>query len=237
MTRTAPDHERWADATASYLLGALPDEELPAFEAHLAGCPACREEVAALRPAADALPASAPRVEPPPELKARIMGVVEAEAELLAAAAGPARQPRAAARPRRRIAWLGWTAAATAAAVAVAALAVSLSGAGEHTVPLVVDRAQAGEARGEVRMRDGSATIVVAGLPEPGAGRVYQVWVKPPGRPPRPTSALFVPARDGSATTGVPVEVDEHEAILVTSEPAGGSRAPTRVPLLAADMS
>ena len=46
---TGPDHDRWADAAGAYLLGALPDDERAAFEAHLAGCAACREEVDELR--------------------------------------------------------------------------------------------------------------------------------------------------------------------------------------------
>ena len=35
-----------ADTVAAYLLGALPDEERRAFEAHLADCAHCREDVA-----------------------------------------------------------------------------------------------------------------------------------------------------------------------------------------------
>ena len=40
----------------AYVLGALPEDEREAFEAHLASCPACRAEVDELRRAADALP-------------------------------------------------------------------------------------------------------------------------------------------------------------------------------------
>ena len=45
MQTAGPDHERWEDAAAAYLLGALDDDERAGFEAHLAGCPACRAEV------------------------------------------------------------------------------------------------------------------------------------------------------------------------------------------------
>ena len=44
---------------AAYLLGALPDDERSGFEAHLAGCNVCADEVATLRVAADALPSLA----------------------------------------------------------------------------------------------------------------------------------------------------------------------------------
>ncbi|MGY2875427.1 hypothetical protein ACVW00_002617 [Marmoricola sp. URHA0025 HA25] len=36
------------DSAAAYVLGALPASERPAFEAHLAGCPDCRQSVAEL---------------------------------------------------------------------------------------------------------------------------------------------------------------------------------------------
>jgi anti-sigma factor RsiW len=49
-------HERWDDAAAGYLLGALPEPERAEFEAHLEGCPACREEHASLRELVDGRP-------------------------------------------------------------------------------------------------------------------------------------------------------------------------------------
>ena len=102
MTRFGPDHERWADAVGSFLLGSMPDDELGGFEEHLSECPACRDEVERLRVAADALPVSVPLVPPPPALKDRIMTVVEAEAELLASADPVARPARREAKPRAR---------------------------------------------------------------------------------------------------------------------------------------
>ena len=61
-----PDHDRWADATGAYLLGALDEDERAGFEAHLDQCAFCDEEVVFLRVASDALPAAAPQVAPPP---------------------------------------------------------------------------------------------------------------------------------------------------------------------------
>ncbi|MDP9384766.1 MAG: zf-HC2 domain-containing protein, partial [Actinomycetota bacterium] len=93
MSRTAPDHDRWADDLGAYLLEALPDGERQGFEAHLEACERCREELAELSVAADALPASVEQFSPPPELRDRIMAVVNAEAELLAAAGPGADRP------------------------------------------------------------------------------------------------------------------------------------------------
>ena len=93
---TGPEHDRWEDAAATYVLGALPEGERHGYEAHLRTCPVCRDEVEDLRVAAEALPSSPPPMLPPPTLKARIMAEVEREAQLLASACAPAREaPRA----------------------------------------------------------------------------------------------------------------------------------------------
>jgi anti-sigma factor RsiW len=44
MQTSGPGHEHWHDATGAYVLGALDAAEHAAFEEHLAGCPACRED-------------------------------------------------------------------------------------------------------------------------------------------------------------------------------------------------
>jgi anti-sigma factor RsiW len=238
MTATGPGHERWGDATGAYLLRALDDAERAEFEAHLAACPACRREVDDLRPAVEALPVSAPPVTPPRALRDRIMTEVEREASLLAAAG----EPRAAApapRPRRRfgLSWLpSWAAGGLALAALLVGLVVGrgLADDGGRTVTAALDRAQAPNASAELEIRDGGATLVSQDLPAPPRGRVYQVWLKRPGRPPQPTATLFTPRRDGSATASVPGSLDGVEQVLVSTEPRGGSPAPTSMPILSA---
>jgi anti-sigma-K factor RskA len=236
------DHERWADSAAAYLLGALPDAEADAFERHLADCPLCREEVEGLAPAAHALPSAVDPVAPPASLKARIMAEVEREASLLAAAGPEADRPARA--PRRR-GWLGlprWAPVAVAAllllGVAIGVGASQLGGSGEHTVQAqVLDKSRAPDASVEVELASDGATLVARGLPAPPPGRVYQIWLKRPGHAPEPTSALFTPRRDGTATAMVPGSLEGVAQMLVTDEPSGGSRQPTTDPLLAAKMS
>ena len=99
-----PEHDRFQDAAATYVLGALTDDELQNYEAHLQQCATCRDEVEYLRVAAEALPVSPPPMLPPPALKARIMAEVEREAALLAAAGPEADRPPAPKRRRRRFA-------------------------------------------------------------------------------------------------------------------------------------
>lgn len=244
MTTPGPDHERWADAVGAYLLGALEPDEGRGFEEHLVSCPVCRRDVEELRVAADALPVSVPLVTPPAALKDRIMSVVRSEAELLAAAGSradvPAAEPAPSGGERRRWwspgAWLrrpGVALACAAVLVAGGAIAgIALTG-GEDTRTVV---AQTLSPQAEVRLEIGedAATLVAHHMPAPPRGRIYQVWLKRPGRDPEPTSVLWSTRGDGSAEVAVPGSLEGVEAVLVTDEPEGGSEAPTRRPVITA---
>jgi anti-sigma-K factor RskA len=238
MSTRGPDHEQWADAVGAYLLGALETDECERFEAHLSACPLCRADVADLRVAADALPVSVPLVSPPPALKGRIMEVVNSEAELLAAAGQRADAPR----PSRGGAWgrfLGGL--SMRPGVALACALVLLAGGGLAGVLLsgddartVVAQTQAPGAEVELKIRDDGSTLVARNMPAPPSGRIYQVWLKRPGKDPEPTSVLWSTRGDGSAEVAVPGSLDGVEAVLVTDEPAGGSTKPTKPPVITA---
>ena len=238
------DHERWADSVAPYLLGALPEDETEAFEAHLAHCADCREELDVLVPAVHALPASVEPVAPPPALKARIMAEVEREASLLAAAGPEADRPPARERRRR------WHFSMPRLAPLAAAAALLFVGVGDrhrrHPARLGRhedghrqgrhDRGAAGPARAQARRRHGDADRARApararGPRLPGVGQAARARI--PSRPPRCSR----PRKDGTATAMVPGPLDGVEQMLVTDEPAGGSRVPTRRPFLVASMS
>jgi anti-sigma-K factor RskA len=232
-------HEQWVDTAGAYVLGALDDREREAFEAHMAGCAACRGEVEQLRVAADALPAGVPQFAPPPELKDRIMAIVNAEAELLAAAGGQADRPPAPARRRARrplLAWLSRPAVALACALALIVAGVGagvLLGGGDDTHTVVAET-QAPGAQVELQLSDDSATLVARHMPPPPSGRIYQVWLKRPGQDPQPTSVLWSVDAAGSADVAVPGSMEGVESVLVTDEPEGGSRTPTRAPVISA---
>ena len=232
-----PDHERWQDAAGAYVLNALPEDECRAFEAHLADCPACRAEAAELGVAAHALPLSAPALRPPPALKARIMAEVEREAALLASASSaprtePAQRKRRWGFPRLTMPAVAFACAALIAGVVAGGL---LFGGGdgtryefESTIP---------QASAELDVRDQGAILVADNLPQPDPGKVYMVWIQRPGHAPEPTSALFTPRRDGSATASVTGDLDGVESVLVNTEPVGGSTTPTSTPFLTAKLS
>src|SRR4029079_13067182 len=110
-------------------------------------------------------------------------------------------RPGAGPRPSRPPWWRRWTfslrpiPAAVAAAVLIAVGVgggVLLSG-GEsaRTVQAQVVVPSSPAARASLTVGDNRATLRVRDFPAPPPGRVYQVWLKRPGRSPDPTTALF----------------------------------------------
>jgi anti-sigma-K factor RskA len=238
------EHQRYEDNAAPYLLGALSELERQAFESHLEHCARCREDVDRLRPAADALPRSVTPVEPPPGLKAALMEVVEREGRRPDT---PARRPRGA-RLRDLLPSLGgvrpaaaWVTAALLLALGIAGgfgIAQITGGNSTHTVQASVDRARAPAATASLRVYgDGKngALLRARGLPRLPAGRVYQAWVQR-GREIVP-EATFDVDRRGVAATAVIEDLRGAKAVMVTSEPLGGSAAPSEHPILQASLS
>lgn len=246
MNAEARDHVFYEESAGAYVLAALSEEETRTFEAHLEDCPRCRQDVAELRVAAEALPASAPPVPPPPELKERIMSIVRAEAQLLQAAGDRADSVEPSRRERRGFRWLtGSLRLRPAVALAASAFALVLGGAvgfalngdgggGEaRTIVAKVDRKAAPNASAALRVVDGSGTLEVQGMENPSRGRVYQVWLQRGDMGPTPTNALFTVRSDGTASVSVPGDLDEVDQVMVTAEPAGGSSVPSESPVIA----
>jgi anti-sigma factor RsiW len=233
---TARDHAEYRDEIGAYLLGALTDLERQAFERHVAGCAECRDELERLRPAADALPRSVEQVEPPPGLKTSLMEVVDREARERSGA--PAARKR---RPRRfRLPSLaGIRPALVAGALVLGLLAgfgvAQLAGGGDdtRTIAATVDQGRLPDASASLRIQgDGEegAILSVQGLPPAGDDQDYQAWVQRDGTVvPQPT---FDVGADGGGAAAVPDDLSGAEAVLVTREPQGGSRAPSEQPVI-----
>jgi hypothetical protein len=210
------EHVHHHDDVGAYLLGALNDLERQAFERHLRGCAECQEELARLRPAADALPGSVQQFEPPARLKASLMEVVEREARVTEL-------------PRRR-----FTRPLAVAAVLLLGLVVGfgvaqLGGDDEtRTLAATVDQAMP-NAGGSLRVSSGDATLRLHDMPRLGGTRVYQVWLQ--------HGDHLVPARTfevGASGTGrVQLRgVDDADGVYVTREPSGGAQVPSEDPIV-----
>ena len=224
-----------SEDVGAYLLGALNELESSSFEAELEHNESLRKEVEHLRVAADALPASPIQMTPPPELKDRIMAVVHAEAQLLTAAQP---EPR---RRRRTLAVLkpGWWSLRPGLALAMTLLILvigagsALLGESALTDEEKVTLAEVGSAK-LIERASGHSTLTATDLAAPGPRRVYQVWLQHEGEDPTPTNALFSTSSDGTASVDVPGSLEDVEAVLVTSEPEGGSLSPTTEPVIIA---
>jgi anti-sigma-K factor RskA len=235
-------HEQYEDNVGAYLLGALPELETEVFEKHLAGCATCRRELDQLRVASEALPRAVEPVVPPPELKESLMATVWAEAE-----------ERQEAKARRR--WAppflerlprltpGFAAVAAACVLAIGVGigigVASIGGSSAKTVTALVDRTQAPSGNASLRVPSGEgkgALLSVQGLPDPGAGKVYEVWVQRDGTM-RPAGALFSVGSGGSGSAGIPGSLKGVEAVAVTAERDGGTLKPTRMPVITVKLS
>jgi hypothetical protein len=106
------------DQLAEQLLGTLEERADAAVRSHLRGCGSCRAEISALADGVATLAAAAHDVEPPAELRGRILDVLEDEW-----AAGPPAE----AAPSRRRGWRVAAAGALAAALVWAAVATVLA--------------------------------------------------------------------------------------------------------------
>jgi anti-sigma-K factor RskA len=238
---------KWSEAVAPYVLGALDEAEQRAFEAHMADCASCRQELAGLTPAVRLLATAVDEVEPPADLRRRLMAQVNAEAELLRT--GGAERNLGAAPVRGPTRWLGTLRLPVAAAALAAALLIGLGIAGgvllagnnepaRRVITAQVARGVATDARGRLVVADGVAQLDLRAMPAPPAGKVYQVWFMVPGmRRPQPTNVLFSVRRGGTATVAVPLGHPRPRELLVTAEPDGGSNQPTSSPVVAARLT
>ncbi|MFG2622581.1 anti-sigma factor [Streptomyces sp. NPDC048507] len=231
---------------AAYALGALEDGERKDFDAHIRTCEACRQEAAEFEATAARL-AAAVAQPPPPAVKAQVMAAIEGVRQL------PPRIPSAASAPvlggllRRRALPLALAASVVAAMLGGVAVWQERTGRDLQQqarqaqqrldeVSTVLAAPDARTAHG--RTANGAVTTVVAsarqnkavftagGLPAPGAGKTYQLWLDHDGTM-RPAGFID---HDGTVVlTGNPADAG---AVGLTLEPTGGSPRPTTAPLI-----
>jgi anti-sigma-K factor RskA len=217
------EHEARRDDLATYLLGALESAEAAELEQHLAGCEECRTELEWLRPAAQMLPESVERLEPPSELRARIMADVEADAAAVRPPSRPAR---------------GWRGFVLRPAFALAALALFAAGIAGYAIsdggggagPTTVAAGQAPGVTAKMVREGDTGTLRLANVHQLPSEEVLQAWVRR-GKRIESARTLFVPNRDGTATAVID-HMDGVNAVMVTAEPRGGSSYPTSEPIV-----
>ena len=211
------DHNNWSEDLAAYMLGALEPGEAAGFERHLEGCERCQAELRWFEPAVQTLPESIERQEPPRSLRENLMAEVRADLR-------PAKKPR----PR----WSWRPAVAFAAMVlvvaAVAGYEIGKGGGGEEGASTVVSRSH-GITVKMVREGEGG-TLRLTGVNQLPPEKVLEAWVRREGKV-EPVPALFVPDREGRASTQIE-DMNGVDTVMVTEEPQGGSKEPTSEPLV-----
>lgn len=227
------DRDRFADDIAAYALGALEPEEADALRAHLQVCVVCGDEFHAFEEVVETFPEKVALHPAPGHLRRRVLAEIR-------------RGGRDAPTGRRRGRATGPTRpstlrAAVIASVVVAAIMVAVTwGFAEHgstsarVFPATVKPAGTSA---WLRVSGDRASLRVRDLAPPSAGEIYEVWLERRDGVPRPTSALFGVTHNGGAEVVVPGSVRGVVRMIVTQEPAGGSRTPTSPPVISARLA
>lgn len=246
------DHDQHA-LSGAYAVDALDADERARFEAHLATCADCREEVASLQEAA-ALLGTDP-VEPPSSVRDSVLAGIASIRPLppVTSETAPTATPTsgdelAARRTRRSLAQrLARTPLLVAAAVVLllavgTALVRPWADQATDTPPSAIDRVLTASDAVSVRKEfpDGSRATVTVSRSEGRAviqtedmalapdGKVYELWLQTP-------DGAMVPAglMPDEADNKVLLEGDasEAKAVGITVEPDGGSEIPHSTPI------
>jgi hypothetical protein len=210
-------------------LGALESDEEERVRAHTPGCASCTRELEALAPAVAVLGESVEQLEPPRELRDRVLAIVRQEADARQAPV-PARATPALGGIRRFLLRpaTGLAALAVAGAGVAGYLVHDTGGDHDSTVPV---EAQTGIG-GTLVVGDTSSMLNMHGMAQLPKGAVYQTWVQRDSSV-RPSSN-FIPDRSGNAVTAVDGHLVPGDEVMVTRESAPGHTKPTPPVLLTA---
>ena len=245
-------HAHDLDQVAVYALGALPEAQARDVARIIATCAECRAEYALLRDAACCigwtaeLPIGSTQA-PRPLVKAAIMEAIR-----------PSAVPSIAPSSRRR-AWPAYLVAAAAIVIAIfsaisnASMRSEVAALKERNGSLAARIATEAQGRAAdrqilaallasdaqhfavgggdvVRYRD-MLLVAMRQLPPPPKGKVYQAWTLAHGATAVAPSATFVPSKAGWVVVALPEKAAGIDAVALSVEPDGGSKAPTSKPL------
>jgi anti-sigma-K factor RskA len=212
----------------AYSLGALDPDELSEVESHVPDCRRCTRELEAMAPAVAVLGESVEQLEPPPELRERVMSIVHREAGAREAQAAPPRRER---RGFRGFLLRPAAGLATLAVVAAGVTGYLLNdnGGGEQTtVPVTAEKGIGGT----LTIGSNSSLLDLHGMQQLTGTAVYKAWVAK-GDSITPSSD-FTPDADGEATATVDGHLTPGTKVMVTREPKPGRTTPTPPILLSA---
>ncbi len=226
--------------SGAYALDALSPEEAARFELHLEGCDTCRAEVAEFREVAARLGARTAE-SPPTTLRDRVL--THADRTRQDPPAGKqAETDEGTVVPLRRRRWAAGLLAAAAVVLVAGLVGVQLVDREPETPALAAPAAQVfsaddaeavtvptrngGKLRVAVSEDRGEMAVDTRSLPDPGEGRVYQLWT---GHEGEMIDAGVLTPTDTGAAMDMP---EPGDTVNLTVEPAGGSEQPTSDPIV-----
>ncbi len=242
-------NERHEDLVAALALGVSLGDDRAELEKHLAeGCARCEELLADLRGAATAFAATAPKVEPPPELRAKVLGALgparvapprsgpsawralAAAAALLLVAVGldDARLRREREDLRSRTADLGDRLRTAETALAERTLRARVLESDDVQMMILGGRDPQPQARARVfwSERAKRGILVASNLAPLPTDRQYELWVFQKGKPIN-AGVFDVDAQGRALFESTDFPEPQAQNFAVTVEPRGGVPAPT----------
>jgi len=224
-------HDEMKALVPSYVLGALPAEEMHLVRGHIVSCDECMADADTFSDTAASLALAVDPIELPKGFADRVV-----------AAATATGGQEAAERARNVRRWsLISVLSGVALLVAFAVLAASVLQTRAEldrkeralTALLHSDEGWdlSGQSGAEAKMLPtaAGALFVAAGLQDAPEGHTYQLWVM---RGDEPVSAGTFDVETGVAVLELNVDQTQYDAAAVTVEPAGGSAQPTSDPIL-----
>ncbi len=230
-----PDIRDCGADVAAYALGALEPAEADAFRRHLESCAVCRDELAAFDQVVEMLPMSAPQHRAPKALRRRVLRAIDDEP--MVQLAGERRRQTRRWRPSLTMPRPAMAFSAIVLVAAVALGVTQLGGSGAARTQVIRAQVIGTPGSAEVKLTSGRAELIVHHFSPPPAGQIYEVWLGRPNRPPAPTSALFSVTASGEGDVDVPGNLRGVNRVMVTPEPAGGTRVPTHPAVILAKLA
>lgn len=234
-----------SESIPAYALDILGPAEAAAIAEHLNTCTRCQEELLAYRQVADDLALAMIEIEPPPQLKARIMG----QARRTSPAPSPGAQASWWETIKERLAFRTPTWGMVSLALILVLGASNLFlwqrlNRIEQSAPAVLASVPLSgsdltpEAVGMlVISRDGEhGTLIVDGLPVLDPSQQYQLWLIKDGE--RTSGGVFSVDVEGYGSLWIeaPRPLVSYQGVGITIEPAGGSPGPTGDRVLGGDL-
>jgi anti-sigma-K factor RskA len=221
---------------AAYALGSLDDAERRSFERHLATCAVCPDELVVFEQVIAALAEVVPQRQAPPDLRRRVLAEAR-HAALSSTRSNARRSPTRRQLPAMRFRRPALALCALLVAAAAVANTMRPRSTPEPRTGVLQARVIGTAGSAEIRRTSGHAELIVHHLSLPPSGEIYEVWLNRAGRGSQPTTALFNVTGAGDADVDIPGDLRHVGQIMVTPEPAGGTRAPTHPAVITAQLT